>query len=573
MILCDAEQVREYTDKGWWGEKCIHDLFLENVEAEPDRLAVVDPLNREDFTDRAPRRHTYKELKEKVEQFARILVHLGIAKDDILLIQMPNVVEYLYIYLAASRLGVIVSPVPMQYRERELAQIALKLKPKAIITTSNFKGFSHTEISLQGAAYLEEKGIHRPLVLSWGTRTPDGAISLDELMDMSLPEGTLRSYPDTVTANDVFTICWTSGTEGRPKGIPRSHNHWIAISFGTFDGSRIQEGDILLNPFPMINMASIGGLFMSWLHSRGTLILHHPLDLAVFLQQLAQEKVTFTLVPPALLNMLLKDEKLLASTDIRCLRAIGSGSAPLDEWMVKGYQERFGIQIINHFGSNEGVSLISGAEDVPDPEKRARYFPRFGVEGFTWTNRVADRILTRLVDPDTDEEILQPMKPGELQIKGAGVFAGYFDAPEQTRDAFTRDGYFKTGDLFQIAGSGEEEAFYQFVGRSKDIIIRGGMNIAPAELDELLNSHPDLDEAAVAGYPDNALGEKVAAFIVPVENAKIDLADICEFLRSKHIASFKLPEKLVTLDKLPRNPLGKINRRELTELLKGGDDA
>ncbi|WP_138380402.1 class I adenylate-forming enzyme family protein [Luteithermobacter gelatinilyticus] len=571
MIVCDEQQIREYTDRGWWGQECLHDLFERNVAAVPNRVAAIDPLNRTDFTDGAPKRHTYRELKERVDQFARLMVHLGLKKDDILLIQMPNVMEYFYIYLAASRLGIIVSPVPMQYRDRELAQIARILEPAAIVTTNNFKGGNHAEGALLGAAYMEEHGLARPMVLSWGDKTPDGAISLDELMEQELPEGTLRSYLETitVTANDVFTICWTSGTEGKPKGIPRTHNHWIAISYGTFDGSHIQEGDILLNPFPMINMASIGGLFMSWLHSKGTLVLHHPLDLPTFLRQIATEKVTFTLVPPALLNMLLKDEALMSRVDIGSIRAIGSGSAPLDEWMVKGYLEKYGIQIINHFGSNEGVSLISGAEDVPDPERRARYFPRFGVKGYAWANRVAERLVTRIVDPETGEEITTPRRPGELQIKGAGVFAGYFKAPEQTRQAFTDDGYFKTGDMFQIAGDGEEEAFYQFVGRCKDIIIRGGMNIAPAELDDLLNSHADIEEAAVAGYPDDVLGERIAAFVVPRAGVELSLEDIVEFLKGKHIASFKLPEKLVFVKELPRNPLGKVIRRDLLQYLEG----
>ena len=147
----------------------------------------------------------------------------------------------------------------------------------------------------------------------------------------------------SVSADDIATICWTSGTEGMPKGVPRSHNHWLAISHAHFEGAGIRHGDILLNPFPLINMAALGGCFMSWLHAAGTLVLHHPLDLPVYLQQIARERPNYAIAPPAVLNMLLKDERLLAQTDLTSLRSIGSGSAPLDPLMIRGFRDRFEI--------------------------------------------------------------------------------------------------------------------------------------------------------------------------------------------------------------------------------------
>ncbi len=163
-----------------------------------------------------------------------------------------------------------------------------------------------------------------------------------------------------VHADDILTICWTSGTEGVPKGVPRSHNHWIAGSLCHYDGAQIRRGDRLLNPFPLVNMAALGGCFMSWLRAAGTLLLHHPFELPVYLQQIATEQPEYAIAPPAVLMLLLQNEALLNGVDLSCLRCIGSGSAPLPPVMIRAYKERYGIEIINNFGSNEGVALCSG---------------------------------------------------------------------------------------------------------------------------------------------------------------------------------------------------------------------
>jgi acyl-CoA synthetase (AMP-forming)/AMP-acid ligase II len=214
-----------------------------------------------------------------------------------------------------------------------------------------------------------------------------------------------------------------------PKGVPRSHNHWLAISHAHFEGAGIRRGDILLNPFPLINMAALGGCFMSWLHAAGTLVLHHPLDLPVYLQQIARERPNYAIAPPAVLNMLLKDERLLAQTDLTSLRSIGSGSAPLDPLMICGFRDRFGIEIVNMFGSNEGMSLASGPDHTSDPVQRATFFPRFGRKEVHWPQRAAALIETRLIDPEQGTEIITAGRIGEMQIRGPTVFDGYFRAP------------------------------------------------------------------------------------------------------------------------------------------------
>jgi acyl-CoA synthetase (AMP-forming)/AMP-acid ligase II len=366
-----------------------------------------------------------------------------------------------------------------------------------------------------------------------------------------------------VHSDDIVTICWTSGTEGVPKGVPRSHNHWIAGSLCHFDGAQIRPGDRLLNPFPLVNMAALGGCFMSWLRAAGTLVLHHPFELPVYLQQIAQEKPEYAIAPPAVLMLLLQNEALLSGVDLSCLRCIGSGSAPLPPVMIKTYKEKYGIEIINNFGSNEGVALCSGPLEAPDPEARSRLFPRFGRPELDWPQRIAKITRTRLVNPESGSEIVEAHRAGEMQIRGPVVFDGYFAAPEITARSFTADGWFRTGDLFEIDASGR---YYQFVGRLKQLINRGGVKISPDEIDAVLAEHPDVAEGAVVGYPDDVLGERICAVVVPKAGRTVTVETLQNHFRSRELAIFKWPERVRLVERLPRNPLGKVIRGEVARI-------
>ena len=554
MQLTAREKIQDFTARGWWGDDTLSTLFARTVDACPDGLALVDPPNRTDFTDGEPQRLTYSQLHDAVLNLACVLHAQGLRKDDIVVAQLPNIAEFTILYLAAAELGLIVSPVPVQYGEHELGLINGALSPAAFVAVSDFKGSNL--VAAHGAAFPNARK------LCWGATTSAGAQSLavEPAAEERQAYAAYRAGLE-VSANDIFTICWTSGTTGTPKGVPRSHNHWLAIAVCAGDLAGIRQGDVLLNPFPMVNMAALGGFLYNWLQCAGTLVSHHPLDLGVFLGQIPAERVTYTIAPPAVLNMLLGNEALLSSVDLSSIRAIGSGSAPLAPWMVAGYQER-GIPILNNFGSNEGMCLASGPEDVPDPADRAQYFPRFGVAGYRWTNRVANTVKTKLVDPDSGQEITDAGQAGELLFWGPTIFDGYWNAPEANAQVFDAEGFFKTGDLFEIAG--DERQFYRFVGRCKDIIVRGGVNISPDELDALLAGHPQVSEAAVFAYPDANLGERVGVAVVPKPGESVTLDVIIAFLKQQGVAVFKLPERIEYLEQLPRNALGKVLRRELS---------
>lgn len=311
----------------------------------------------------------------------------------------------------------------------------------------------------------------------------------------------------------------------------------------------------------MVNMAGINGMFLPWLRVGCVLVQHHPFDLGVFLQQVEQERITYTVAPPALLATLLQRQEILQGTDISTLRQIGSGSAPLQEWMVRGWHERYGIAVINFFGSNEGISLMTDVKLMTDPGQRARFFPRYGGDR-VWSFPAAASTTVKLVDVATGVEIDEPGIPGELRLKGPSLFAGYLDGAHVS-DPFDEDGFLKTGDMFAI--DGPQNQFLRYVDRSKDMIIRGGMNIAPAELETLIGAHPLVTEVAVVGYPDDLLGERACAVVALTPGAELTLPELVEHLRSYDIASYKLPERLIVLDNLPRNPVGKVLKRQLRD--------
>ena len=574
MRTSPPELMEKHRKSGLWSETRLTDLFDANVRSNPNGIAAIDPPNREALIGGSALRLTYTELEALVTGHALRFLELGLKRDDILIAQLPNVVEFIAVYLAAIKLGIIISPAPMQFRRHELQQIAALTEAKVILTVARFKATAPHEEALIAASGLatrvlvlgQRSGLQRSGLQDEapaGTSVFTAATATGD--DIARLQAHIPSNP--VSADDIATLCWTSGTEGMPKGVPRSHNHWIAISHAHFEAAGIRRGDILLNPFPLVNMAAIGGCFMSWLHAAGTLVLHHPVDLMVYLTQIATERPHYAIAPPAVLNMLLADPNLLARTDLSTLRCIGSGSAPLDPAMIRGFNERFGIEVVNLFGSNEGMSLGSGLLEAADPEHRARYFPRFGRPDLRWTQKASTLIETRLMDPDTGKEINEAGFPGEMQIRGPTVFDGYYKAPHLTAAAFTKDGWFCTGDLFEIAVERNEPRYYRFVGRLKQLLIRGGVKIAPEELEVVLASHPDIAEASAMGYPDPILGERICAVVaLKQKDTEVTLESIQALFKNAGFAMFKWPERVRIVDALPRNAVGKVVRSALVPI-------
>ncbi|MEJ2530557.1 MAG: class I adenylate-forming enzyme family protein [Halioglobus sp.] len=534
MITSSPERVEQLTRTGAWGTDTLHGLLAQHAERRPERLAVKDQPNREALTGDAPRSLTWRELDQASDNLALQLQSAGVGEGQSLLVQLPNVVELLVVYYAASKLGAIVSPVPVQYGRHELQSLAAALDAGVVLTMARLRD---TELAATAREALPDARI-----LVFGE---------DLTIDATAGAGRCRRAAED--ANRVLSICWTSGTTGTPKGVPRSHNMWLATGRCSAAAGSYVPDDVLLNPFPLVNMAALGGFLFPSALLGCAIVLHHPLDPPLFLQQMQDERISFTIAPPALLNQLAKSPELWGQFDFSALRRVGSGSAPLAPWMIETFSRDYGKEVVNFYGSNEGISLFATPETAPEPEVRASMFPRPAADA---------TLATKVVDPESGQEVTAAGERGELLISGATVFDGYFE--HDNRDVFTADGYFRTGDLVEICGDGGN--YYRIVGRSKDIINRGGMKISPAELDVVLEQHPDVLEAAVCAFPDERLGEKICACLVmQPEHSPPDLASLQDYLLERGFARFKLPERIELFDRLPRNPLGKVQRFALQE--------
>ena len=554
MKTSSPQRIKDYTEREWWGQETLHSLLQTQAKVNPDLIAVADQPNREELTGDLPYRLSFQDLDFSSTTLACQLLDNQIKSGDTIIVQLPNIVELVVCYMACSKIGAIISPVPVQYGRHELLHIHKMISSKAIITIERFK----EQTLARGAAECLEDSIK---ILVFGTN-----IEIDANYDDGYRKQ-LQKFQDTHSsdANTILTICWTSGTTGTPKGVPRSHNMWIATARCCIEASEPRQGDRFLNIFPLVNMASIGAFLYPSLLVGCSIFLHHPLDPGLYLTQLQNEKITFTVAPPVLLNQLAKSEDMWKRFDFSNLRSVGSGSAPLAPWMIETFSRVYGLEVINFYGSNEGISLFCTPVHTQDPVVRATMFPRVGCGLHNGTSYASTSVLSKIVDPDTGEEIRESGSVGELLFDGATVFDGYLGM--DNCDVFDSDGYFHTGDLVEICG--DPPLFYKIAGRCKDIINRGGMKISPAEVDILLEGLPSTLEAAICAYPDDDLGEKLCACIVMESGVpNISLEDVNGYLNSKGIAKFKLPERIAFFDALPRNPLAKVQRFELEEWVR-----
>lgn len=537
------ERIAGLTEAGLWGTETLHSLLARNAAATPDREAVVDPDNKPDLMGQPARRLSVAELDRASSACARELANRGVTAGDRVILQLPNTSELIVLYYALSKLGAVISPTAVQYGAHELSLFKRDLTPTALITVTDLRG---SKLAEQGRKVFGD--------------TPVWDVSDDLDVYAGLNDETAGDWASD--ANATLTVAWTSGTTGTPKGVPRSHNMWLAQGRLTSYAGKFTDGERFLSPFPMINMASLGGiLFPSALHNC-TLVQHHPLDIPLYLKQLQDERIHYTLAPPPLLNRLAQQPEMWEQFDYSALRVIGSGSVPLSPAMIEVFESRFGKSIINFYGSNEGIALIGTPENSPSPEHRASLFPRLGAAGIDFRSYADGAIVTRINDPDTGDVIDQPGVAGELTVFGPGVFDGYLN--HDGEGVFTADGFFRSGDLVEICP--EQPTHYRIVGRCKDIINRGGIKLSPSELDTLLEGALGLAEASVCGYADDDLGEKVCACVVPLEGAETPtLEAVREHLSNKGVARFKLPERLEIFAALPRNPLGKVVRNQLRE--------
>ncbi|MEF8901722.1 MAG: class I adenylate-forming enzyme family protein [Halovenus sp.] len=543
MILASDEQVHEYEQLGEPFGWTMLDRFDKHARNHPEREAVVDPPNKDALLGLDQERFSYEEFRRRVDAIATGLRKEGIEKDDIVVVQLPNCWELTALYLAVARAGGVISPLPVEWRRHELTHVTDLADAAAYVGTDRT---DYDFLALSQELRAEYDSLER-------------TISLEEVRTMATGPVDESRFPE-VGPNEVFNIQWTSGTTADPKACPMAHNNWNAHSSVLKGSSQVSPGDTILVNVPMVNMTGVGVGLIAWLRTGGTFVIHHPLDLELMVEQVADEGVNFTILVPAMLNEIVNHPDV-EEFDLSTLDSVITGSAPPSEVSLREFKDRWNIDIINVWGQNEGTILTS-LPGMPI-EQRVDQFAwlRDDLEwdlGDKLAEKVAARIDAKVVDDDGTEHT-EAGETGEFAYRGPNVFPGYYNQPELNDEAFDEEGYFYTGDLFRV----EEGGYLSFFDRKKDIIIRGGMNISAQEVENLVLENENVTDAAAVAMPDPRLGERTCLYVVPQDSVDdLTLEDITDPLREE-VAVYKLPERLEVVDEIPRNPVGKILKTEL----------
>jgi malonyl-CoA/methylmalonyl-CoA synthetase len=450
--------------------------------------------------------YTFADLDARANRMAAALRARGCSRGDRLAIFLANRVEYLDLFLAATRLGIIFVPINVLYREREAGHILRDAAPKALVVA----GTAPVESDLPVWQVDELSGDARTRAISPAAVVLDG---------------------DTPAA-----LIYTSGTTGPAKGAIITHGNLSANALTLVRAWRISDADRLLLPVPLFHVHGLGNGVHCWLLSGCRMRLLERFDhLSAGATFLDFRPSLFFGVPTMYVRLLEIDESVARRIG-SALRLAVSGSAPLAAQVLADFERRYGQRILERYGMTETLMTLSNPYEG---ERRAGTVgtPLPGVEA-------------RLVD-DTGGDVATGTV-GELMIKTETLCAGYWNQPALTATAF-RDGWFRTGDLAVVSDDG----YYTLCGRRSDLIISAGFNIYPREIEELLAEHPSVAEAAVTGVPDALRGEVPVAFVVVRDGENTTDDALTEFCRA-HLASFKVPRAFHFVAKLPRTALGKV---------------
>ena len=466
---------------------------------------------------------TYRELDSETAKLANGLKELGLSEGDRVTVQVDKCIEMVYLYLACVRSNIIFHPLNPAYKEKELSYFLDDAKPSLFISNEETIS-SISDLSL-------EHSIDHLFVLN-----NDGS---GNFSDISTSEDNYITV--ACSDDDIAALLYSSGTTGKPKGIMLSHGNISSNAESLVKAWGFQESDCLLHALPIYHVhglfVALGCVFMTgaklkWLES---------FDADVVLKSIPE--CTVMMGVPTYYTRLLKRD-LLDSKLTEGIRLFISGSAPLLEETFNEFNQRTNHQILERYGMTETNMNTS------NPLKGDR---KPGTVGLP-----LEDVQVRVVDEENNE--LSQGEIGNLQIKGPNVFKGYWEMPEKTKEDFSKDGFFNTGDKGLI----DEGGYVSIIGRSKDMIISGGLNVYPKEIESLIDKIEGVLESAVIGLSDEDLGEKVVAVIVSEESKTLDEKKVISEIKDQ-LAGFKAPKEVKFIDQLPRNAMGKVQKNILRE--------
>ena len=479
------------------------------------------------FSEADGRKFSYFEFQRAVSRTAAMLASHGIEKGDVVSLLMPNSAEYIIGYFACWKIGALAGPVNSLLKEHEIEFVMSNSEAKAILVQSEFQ----------------------PLIEKIKTQLPhlQSIINFDDEAEAAqrYPDIRPAGTPEACVPDDDAIIIYTSGTTGKPKGCLLSHGNIIANARQISDWLKVTQDDRLLTIMPLFHMNAVSVTTMSALYAGGSTVVSPKFSGSKFWQIISDYQITSFGSVATMLSILLNTYPDGVPEGLKTdqLRFAMCGSAPVPAEVMKKFEETFNCPVIEGYGLSE--STCRSTFNPPDERRRA------GSCGLPIGNEM------KVVDDD-DQEVPDG-ELGEIVLRGENILKGYFKNPEATEKAF-RGGWFHTGDV----GYRDRDGFFYIVDRKTDMIIRGGENIYPREIDEVLYQHPAVAAAATIGIPDQLYGEEVAAFIVLKDGQSASEEELTSHCQTE-LADYKCPKTIRIVKDIPKGPTGKLLKRELAK--------
>lgn len=512
----------------------IGQLFEQTVQKHPDREALVDT--------RLGSRWTYREWNEDINRLANAMLEAGVEKGDRVSTYLYNTSEMGTALFACAKIGAVFNPINFRLKTDELIYILEEAEPKLVLYEEDLES---------SVAQTVKRLKHPPLFWSINTHSPEYADHYYEKIATASP---LAPNID-VKEDDLYAIMYTSGTTGRPKGVMHRHRDMVEQSLVTIAAMQLTQYDRGLVMAPMFHCAELHCAFIPRVQAGACSVILHHFDPEHVLLTMQSEKITTLFGAPTMWSMLLQHN--LANYDLTSLRNCLYGGAPMAPALVRKCKSNINIQLVQAYGMTEMGPAISFLMDEDQLTKA-------GSAGQAIYNHDVRVVKPNEQGPSEPDQLTQPGEIGEIIVRGNSLMSGYFKKDAATHDALYK-GWYHSGDL----GYFDEDGFLFVADRINDMVVSGGENVYPREVEDLLFEHDGILDAAVLGEPDEKWGEKVIAY-VKKKDMSITAEELDHFCKtSDKLANYKRPRRYIFVDELPRNASGKLQkfilRQQLTE--------
>ncbi|WP_436775932.1 (2,3-dihydroxybenzoyl)adenylate synthase [Yinghuangia sp. YIM S09857] len=522
------ESARQYRAKGYWEGRTLGDRLRDWAARHPDRTALVD----------GDRRWTYPALDAHVDGLVAGLLRLGLRRGDRVVVQLPNVAEFVHVWFALLRVGAIPVHALPGHRRTEIVHLVRVSGAVAYVVPDLYQRFDHR--ALAGEVLAEEGAESLAHVIVVGE--PGPYTSLADLVEADAP----AHHDPAIGAEDLAILLLSGGTTGAPKLIPRTHDDYAYNARSGAEACGLDSESVYLAILPIaFNFTLACPGVLGTLMFGGTVVLAPtPAPEAAF-ALIEREGVTITAINPPLVPHWF-DEYAATGRDLSSLRVLQVGSARLADDVARRVEPTLGVRLQQVFGMAEGLLNYTGLDDPAALVTTTQGRPGSPDDEI----RVVDENGAGVPDG----------QPGELLTRGPYTLRGYYRAPEHNAVSFTPDGFYRTGDLVRRLPTGH----LVVVGRVKDQINRGGEKIVATEVEGHLLAHPDISSAAVVGVADEQWGERPVAFLVcRAADTSPTVRELAAFLGERGLAAYKAPQEVVTLAAMPMTPVGKIDKKAL----------